>query len=162
SEHLRCERDDLHELLGAELARDRSEDARTDRLFLRVDEDGAVLIELDVAPVRAQILARGADDDRARGVALLDLGAREALFDRDHDHVAERGVLASRSAEHFDALDEARAGVVSDLEVGGDLDHGAYSTTGREMSLVTSQRLPREMGRCSWISTRSPVLNWFV
>ncbi len=40
SEHLRRERDDLHELLGAELARDRPEDAGTDRLELLVDEHG--------------------------------------------------------------------------------------------------------------------------
>ena len=35
SEHLRRERDDLHELLRAQLARDRSEDAGADRLALR-------------------------------------------------------------------------------------------------------------------------------
>ena len=50
--------------LRAELARDRPEDAGADRLELRVDEDGAVVVELDVAAVGAAVLALGANDDR--------------------------------------------------------------------------------------------------
>src|ERR1700730_9743449 len=48
SEHLRRERDDLHEALGAELARDRAEDARPDRLACVVDQHGGVGVEADV------------------------------------------------------------------------------------------------------------------
>src|SRR3954470_20911070 len=40
SEHFRRERDDLHEALGAELARHRPEDARADRLELGIEQHG--------------------------------------------------------------------------------------------------------------------------
>ena len=39
--------DDLHVVPGPELARDRPEDARADRLALRVDEHGGVAVEAD-------------------------------------------------------------------------------------------------------------------
>ena len=51
-EHLGRERDDLHELAGAELAGHRPEDARADGLHVLVDEDRGVAVELDVAAVR--------------------------------------------------------------------------------------------------------------
>ena len=51
SQHLRSERDDLHELLGAQLASDRPEDAGADRLVVLVDQHGRVRVEPDVAAV---------------------------------------------------------------------------------------------------------------
>src|SRR3954447_25129173 len=44
SEHFRRERDDLHEALGAELARHWAEDARADRLELGVQQHGGVAV----------------------------------------------------------------------------------------------------------------------
>ena len=52
SQHLRRERDDLHVVAVAELARDRAEDAGAARVALVVDEHGRVLVEADVAAVR--------------------------------------------------------------------------------------------------------------
>src|SRR6185295_5268570 len=49
----RRERDDLHESLGAQLARDRPEDPRADRLELGVEEDGGVRVEAHLRPVIA-------------------------------------------------------------------------------------------------------------
>ena len=48
-EHLRGEADDLHEVLLAQLARDRAEDARAARVALVVDDHGGVLVERDRA-----------------------------------------------------------------------------------------------------------------
>jgi len=53
SEHLRSERNDLHVILGAQLARHRPEDAGADRLGLIVDEDRGVAVEADAAAVGA-------------------------------------------------------------------------------------------------------------
>src|SRR5262245_2821969 len=50
-QHLRCERNDLHEPALTQLARDRSEHARADRLPLVVDQHRRVAIEADVAAV---------------------------------------------------------------------------------------------------------------
>src|SRR5262245_35110273 len=53
---LRGQGDDLHELLLAQLARHRPEDARPHRLPGVVDEDGRVAVETDVAAVAAAVL----------------------------------------------------------------------------------------------------------
>src|SRR5688572_12732709 len=47
-DNLRSERHDLHELALAQLARNRAEDARPDRLAVRLDEHGGVLVEANV------------------------------------------------------------------------------------------------------------------
>src|SRR3954470_18808764 len=52
-QHLRRERDDLHELLGAQLAGRRAGDAGADRLVLLVDQHGGVAVEADGAAVDA-------------------------------------------------------------------------------------------------------------
>src|ERR1700709_1048641 len=80
SEHLRCERDDLHEPLVSQLAAHRAEDARAARvarpppgapgaedgraarLAVLPQDDRGVLVELDVGPVRAAALLSGAHD----------------------------------------------------------------------------------------------------
>src|SRR5690349_19111712 len=52
-EHLRGERDDLHEVAIAQLARHRTEDARAARVVGGVDDHGSVLVEGDVGAVLA-------------------------------------------------------------------------------------------------------------
>src|SRR5205807_9246967 len=47
-EHLRSQRDDLHESLLPQFARDRSEDAGPARVHLVVDQNRGVLVETDV------------------------------------------------------------------------------------------------------------------
>src|SRR3954471_17320150 len=69
-QNLRRERDDLHVVLGAKLARHRSEDARADRLGLIVDEHGRIPVEPDDAAVGATDILGGAHDHRLHHVAL--------------------------------------------------------------------------------------------
>src|SRR5260221_7746247 len=71
SEHLGRQRHDLHELARAQLARDRSEDARADRLALFCDEDRGVPAETDGAAVRPAALLRRADEHGPAAVPLL-------------------------------------------------------------------------------------------
>src|SRR5580765_4652655 len=47
----RRERDDFHESLGTQLARDRPEDARADRFEFGVEEHGGVRVEAHLRPV---------------------------------------------------------------------------------------------------------------
>src|SRR3954470_20213448 len=89
SEHLRCQRDDLHELLVAQLATDRPEDAGAARLVVRLDQHRGVLVEPDVAAVRTPPLLGGTDHDRLDDVALLDGGTRDRILDRGDDDVAD-------------------------------------------------------------------------
>src|SRR5215207_4500413 len=153
SEHLRGERDDLHEPAVAQLARHRAEDARAARVVLGVDDHGRVLVERDVRAVLAPELLLRAHDDGLDDLALLDRPLRVGLLDRGRDDVPHARVAAARAAHHADAEDLAGAGVVGDLEPGLVLDHLARSSTS-----VSSQRFERLIGRHSMMRTVSPSL----
>src|ERR1700759_1928393 len=152
SEHLRGERDDLHEAAVAQLARHRAEDARAARVVLGVDDHRGVLVEGDVGAVVAPELLLRAPDDRLDDVALLDRSVRVGLLDRGHDDVAHAGVAPARAAHHADRQDLARAGVVGHAQPGLVLDHRARSSTSSRR-----QRLLRDIGRHSWTRTVSPA-----
>src|SRR5690606_18149600 len=103
SEHFGCERDDLHELLGAQLAGNRPEDARADRLVLVVQQYGGVAVEADQRTVGATHALAGAHHDGVVDLALLDLAARDRVLDRHLDDVADVRVAALGTAKHLDA-----------------------------------------------------------
>src|SRR5574337_1843471 len=123
SEHFGRERDDLHETLAAQLARHRPEDPGADRLELVVQQHGRVTVELDQRSVGTAHALGGAHHDRAVDLALLDPPARRGFLDRHLDDVADAGVAPLRPAEHLDAHDGLRAGVVGDIESRLHLDH---------------------------------------
>src|SRR4029079_4550733 len=152
SEHLRCERDDLHEPLVTQLAAHGAEDARAARLAVLPQDDRGVLVELDVGPVRTTTLLGGAHDDGLDDVTLLHVAAGNGVLDRADDDVADAGVPTPGAAEDPDAQDLPRTGVVGDLESRLLLDHLARSTT-----CTTRQRLVADRGRVSMIWTRSPT-----
>src|SRR4051794_20320285 len=127
SQHLRCERDDLHVVAVAQLTGYGAEDARTARVSLVVDQDSGVLVEANVAAIRPAELLRGAHHDGTDHVALLDGGVGDGLLDRRDDHVADPGRRLLRAPKDADAFDRPRAGVVRDAQPGGGLDHSAPS-----------------------------------
>src|SRR3954469_5677288 len=88
-EHLRSERDDLHEVAVAQLAGHRPEDARAARVVRGVDDHGGVLVERDVRPVLAPELLLRAHDDGLDDLALLDRALRVGLLDGGGDDVAD-------------------------------------------------------------------------
>src|SRR5690606_7759599 len=95
SEHLRRQRDDLHEALVAQLPTDGPEDAGTARVATVAEQHGGVLVEPDVRPVRPPLLLGGTDHHRPDDVALLDTRARDRVLDRRHDLVADARVAAT-------------------------------------------------------------------
>src|SRR5215218_5915310 len=151
SEHLRGERDDLHEAAVAQLARHRAEDARAARVVLGVDDHGRVLVERDVGAVVAPELLARAHDDRLDHLALLDRPLRVGHLDGRGDDVPDARVAPARAALHADAEDLAGARVVGDLEPCLVLDHLARSSTS-----TRRQRLVRDIGRHSTTRTVSP------
>src|SRR5262245_53565128 len=112
SQYLGCERDDLHEPLGAQLARHGSEDARADRLELVGEQHGGVRVEAQQRAVGAAHAALGANHHRVVDLALLDLAARDRVLDGHLDHVAHLRIAPAGSAQHLDAHQRARAAVV--------------------------------------------------
>src|SRR5690606_6426308 len=122
-QHFRRQRDDLHVVLGAKFARNRAEDTRAHRLSLVVDENGRVLVETDHAAVRTADVLGGTHHHGLHHIALLDAAARNGFLDRHHDDVADGGVFPLRAAQHLDAHDTTRAGIVRDVEVCLHLNH---------------------------------------
>src|SRR5215207_2647634 len=114
--YLRCQRDDLHELLVAKLATDRSEDAGAAGVAIVLEDHRGVLVELDVGAVGTTGLLDGADDDGLDHIALLDVAAGDRVLDGRDDRVTEAGVPALRAAEHPNGEQLLGAGVVGDLD----------------------------------------------
>src|SRR4029078_11534512 len=75
--------------------------------------------------------------------ALLDATARDRLLHRDHDDVADSGVFALGAAQHLDAHDAARAGIVRHIEVGLHLDHEVPRTSFFRTYRAVSSPWPR-------------------
>src|SRR5687767_5168422 len=121
-EDLRSERDDLHEILRAQFADDRSEDAGATGIVGSVDEDDRIGIETQVAAVRPANRSLRANDNRLRDLALLHSGVTGAFLDVHSDDITHMGV--KRLLAH--ALNEsgfAGTGVIGDLENGAQLNH---------------------------------------
>src|SRR6184192_2048197 len=156
SHHLRGERDDFHVALPPQLPADRPEDARTARVAALFDDDGGVLVELDVRAVGAPLLLGGADDDRPDDVALLHAGTRDGVLDGRHDDIADARVAPAGATEYPDAEDLPGSGVVGDAQSRLLLDHLALSRIS-----TTRHRLVADSGRVSISSTRSPIPHCF-
>src|SRR5262249_45116155 len=169
SQHLRRERDDLHVVLGAQLARNRPEDAGADRLHLRRDQHRGVAVEADDRAVRPAHILAHPHHHGLHHVALLHAPARNRFLDRDDDDVAHGRILPLGADQHLDAHDAARAGIVRHVEIGLHLDHDAIPVLSRSRCSsahvtfcffsprTTVQRLSFEIGRCSSIHTTSPT-----
>src|SRR5512147_229201 len=116
SQDLGREGDDLHVVPLAELAGHRPEDALALRVLVRVDDDAGVVVETDIRSVRPAILLRDADYDRLLHGAFLDGAGGKGVLDRHGDDIADAGVSPPGAAEHLDALDPFRPGVVGDVQ----------------------------------------------
>src|SRR6478672_2285073 len=136
-ENLGCQADDFHEILLAQLAGDRPEDACTAWVELVVDDDGGVLVEADQRAVVAAVGLLRPDDDGFHHLALLDRSLRRRGLHGSNDDVADARVAAVGPPHHADAEELAGAGVVGDPEAALLLDHLATSTiSARRQRLV--------------------------
>src|ERR1700704_701577 len=123
SQHLRCERDDPHKPLPAQLAAHRAEDAGAARVPAVPDQDSGVLIETDVGTVTAAALLAGAHHDRLDDIALLHPGTGKGILHCRHDDITDARVSPAGAAEHADTQDLLGTGVVGDLKPRLLLDH---------------------------------------
>src|SRR4051794_18773682 len=103
SEHLRRQRNNLHELLVPQFPAHRAEDARTPGVAVVPQNDGGILVEPDVRAVRTATLLDRAHDDRLDDVTLLHVTAGDRVLHRGDDDVTDAGVTATRATEHPDA-----------------------------------------------------------
>src|SRR3954447_471792 len=96
-EDLRGERDDLHIVLGAELAGDRPEDAGALGIAILADDDDRVAIEAQVAAVGATERGLRANDDGLDDLTLLHGGVGAALLDVHGDDVTDVSITGRMS-----------------------------------------------------------------
>src|SRR5688572_10652860 len=129
-EHLRRERDDLHEVALAQLARDRPEDAGAARLVLRVQEHRGVVVEADLRSVGAPVLLRLAHHDGAHDLALLHTRVRDGVLHRGDEDIADLGRRAGRGPEHPDHRELACTAVVRTADARVWADHSAVASSG--------------------------------
>src|SRR5690606_6004729 len=99
-DHLRCKRNDLHELLIAKFTADRPEDTGAARLTVRLKNDSGVLVEADVRAVSPARRLLRTNDNRLHDVALLHVAARNCVLDGGDNGVAETRVPATRAPEN--------------------------------------------------------------
>src|SRR5438093_943208 len=99
---LRGERDDLHEVPLAKLARDRPEDAGSARVVGGREQDGGVLVEADERAVRPLVFLVDPNHHGLHHLALLDLPAGLGGLDGGRDDVAHVGVFAVVAAGDAD------------------------------------------------------------
>src|SRR3989338_4276147 len=88
-QHFRCQRDDLHELLGTQLACHRPEDARADRLQLGIEQHGSVAVELDQRPVTATHTLGGTNNHGIVNFTLLYAATRSCIPDANLDDITD-------------------------------------------------------------------------
>ena len=88
-----------------------------------LEDDGRVLVELDVGTVDTTTLLGRADDDGLDHVALLHVATGDRVLDGGDDEVADAGIPTTRTAEHADAKDLLGTGVVGDAQSRLLLDH---------------------------------------
>src|SRR5258708_36574826 len=99
SDEFRGERDDLHELALTKLAGQGAEDAGADRLSRVIDENGRVVVELDIRTVAAAALFHRANDYRLDARPLLP-GSIGSLFLPASGHAVAAARSATRRPSH--------------------------------------------------------------
>src|SRR5690606_26207647 len=114
---------DLHELLGAQFARDRSKDAGANGLQLGVKQHSCVAIEFDEGAITAADALGSANDHSAVNLAFFDAATRSGFFDTHLDDVTNAGVPALGAAQNLDAHHGFGTRVVSNIELGLRLNH---------------------------------------
>src|SRR5579859_5974110 len=135
--NFRSERDDLRELLLAQLSCHRPEHAGADGLICIVDQNRGVIVKADVGAILAARLLAHANDDALHDFSFLDLAFRRGFFHRRGDNVAESGFQSGIAADGQNAHQLSRAGIVGHRQPGSHLNHGFSSLR------LLSRRVPR-------------------
>src|SRR5690606_39192673 len=122
-QHFRSQGHDLHELLGTQLARDRSEDTSANGFQLGVEQYGGVATELDQRAVFTANALSGTNHYCVVNFAFFDAPAGSRFLDSHLDDVTDGGITALRAAQHLDAHEGTCSCVVGHVERGLHLDH---------------------------------------
>src|SRR6266571_3403392 len=129
SNHFTCQRNDLHEILVAQLAGDSAEDARAARVVVLVDHHGRVLVKAHIAAIDSADHLLGAHNHAADDLAFFHITGGNGLLHCADDDVADVGdtalesAAAAAAAKHLDAHRLLGAGVIGDVDISLLLNH---------------------------------------
>src|SRR5210317_689827 len=126
-QHLRSERDDLHEVLRTQLTHNWPEDTGANRLVVVVEDHGRIAVETDGCAIFAANFFCGAHDNGLTDIAFFYTTAWDGFLHGDHDDVTHRGIFPLGSTQNLDALNSASARVVSYIQISLHLDHSGIS-----------------------------------
>src|SRR6185369_7687001 len=121
--HLRRERNNLHEVLVAQLARYWSKNACADRRAVFFDQHRGILIEPHVRAVSAAHFLTRTHNHRILNGSLFNRAVGRGLFDRHLDSISQAGNLSGGAANRHNHLHPTRPRIVSNLQGGLHLDH---------------------------------------
>src|SRR6185369_8426970 len=101
-QHFRSQGHDLHEALGTQFAGHRAKDARANRLELVVEKNCGIAIKANQRAIRTTHTLGGTNHHGVIDIAFFDTTARRSILDADLDDVANAGITALGSTQHFD------------------------------------------------------------
>mmetsp|Transcript_27072 Transcript_27072/g.34845 ORF Transcript_27072/g.34845 Transcript_27072/m.34845 type:complete len:241 (-) Transcript_27072:489-1211(-) len=122
-QHLRRERDDFHHAFCAKLTNNWAKDTCTYWLVGVVQDYGCVPVKADCSAIFTTDFFSGAYDDGLTDVPFFNATAWNGFLNRDNNDVAYGCVFTLGTTQYLDALNTARAAVVSNIQVGLHLDH---------------------------------------
>src|SRR5690554_4117967 len=100
-QHFRCERHDLHEPSGTQLACHWPENSGTHRLELAVEEHRSIAVKTNQRTIATTHTLGRANHHSIVNLALLDLAARNGFLDGHLDDIANIGIAALGPAQHL-------------------------------------------------------------
>tara|TARA_B100001540_G_C15537357_1_gene519775 strand:- start:170 stop:457 length:288 start_codon:yes stop_codon:yes gene_type:complete len=87
----------------AEFPTDWPEDAGTSWLPIFVDKNSCVLVEADIASIRAPPFFTSSNNYAANDFTFFDSCARDSIFDRRDENITNRGVATPGASKNADA-----------------------------------------------------------
>src|SRR6185312_12786496 len=122
-QNFRCQGNDLHEFLPAELTGDGTEYTRSNRLALFVDQDARISIKLNIRSILPTNLLRRSDNDGPTHIPLLHAGLRDRLLDCHHHDISERRIASSRPPENMKTHGLFRSRIIGHIHIRIVLNH---------------------------------------
>src|SRR3989338_711975 len=114
-QHLRYQRNDLHELFGTQLACHRPEYTRADRLQLGIQQHRSIAVKPDQGTIRTTHPFGSTNHHGVIHFALFYATTRRRIPDADLDDITDRGITTLGAAQHLDAHHGTRTGIVSHI-----------------------------------------------
>src|SRR5437868_8859170 len=139
-------RNNLQELLLAQFAGNRTEDASSYRLTGFIDQHGRILVKANVGSIPAARFLAHPDNHRLHYGALFRRSIRRCFLHRSGDDVAQTRSQTAGSTQRKDHLQLARAGVIGDFQhASHHYRHSLFSSSAKYRPSSPVRSFPRQV-----------------